>query len=120
MTASGPTFNLLPDDTAVARSLRRILAHLTPSGKALIPLFVPQPTPTDWVGRAREHVTDDGRRLLFTTLSETRDEHTRIYEAIAAADADLARASALLHIATNERWLREHLDPAEDVPLGDD
>ena len=25
--------------------------------------------------------------------------------------------STLLHIATNENWLREHLDPAEDVPL---
>jgi GntR family transcriptional regulator, transcriptional repressor for pyruvate dehydrogenase complex len=50
-------------------------------------------------------------------LDLARDEHTRIYEAIAAGDADLARASALMHIATNERWLREHLDPAEDVPL---
>ena len=28
-----------------------------------------------------------------------------------------SRASALLHIATNENWLRQHLDPAEDVPL---
>jgi GntR family transcriptional repressor for pyruvate dehydrogenase complex len=50
-------------------------------------------------------------------LDLAREEHTRIYEAIAAGDADLARASALLHIATNERWLREHLDPADDVPL---
>jgi hypothetical protein len=24
-----------------------------------------------------------------------------------------------MHIATNERWLREHLDPADDVPLAD-
>ena len=40
-----------------------------------------------------------------------------IYEAIAAGDADLARAATLLHIATNEHWLREHLGPAEDVPL---
>jgi GntR family transcriptional regulator, transcriptional repressor for pyruvate dehydrogenase complex len=50
-------------------------------------------------------------------LDLAREEHTRIYEAIAAGDADLARASALMHIATNERWLREHLDPTEDVPL---
>jgi DNA-binding FadR family transcriptional regulator len=42
------------------------------------------------------------------------------YDAIAAGDADLARASALQHIATNQRWLREHLDPADDVPLEDD
>src|SRR5580765_2088319 len=50
-------------------------------------------------------------------LDIAREEHRRIYDAIAAGDPDLARASALLHIATNERWLREHLGPADDVPL---
>lgn len=50
-------------------------------------------------------------------LDQAREEHARIYQAIAARDADLARASALVHIATNENWLRRHLDPAEDVPL---
>jgi GntR family transcriptional repressor for pyruvate dehydrogenase complex len=50
-------------------------------------------------------------------LDLAREEHSRIYDAIAAGDADLARAAALLHIATNERWLREHLDPADGVPL---
>jgi GntR family transcriptional regulator, transcriptional repressor for pyruvate dehydrogenase complex len=50
-------------------------------------------------------------------LDLAREEHARIYDAIAVGDADLARAAALLHIATNERWLREHLDPADDVPL---
>jgi GntR family transcriptional regulator, transcriptional repressor for pyruvate dehydrogenase complex len=53
-------------------------------------------------------------------LDLARDEHARIYEAIAAGDADLARAAALLHIVTNETWLREHLDPADDVPLDGD
>ena len=42
-------------------------------------------------------------------LDIARAEHTRIYEAIAAGDADLARAATLLHIAQNETWLREHL-----------
>jgi GntR family transcriptional regulator, transcriptional repressor for pyruvate dehydrogenase complex len=50
-------------------------------------------------------------------LDLAREEHRRIYEAIAAGEPDLARASALLHIATNENWLREHLGPADDVPL---
>jgi GntR family transcriptional regulator, transcriptional repressor for pyruvate dehydrogenase complex len=50
-------------------------------------------------------------------LDVARAEHTRIYEAIAAGDADLARASTLLHIASNEAWLRDHLGPADDVPL---
>jgi GntR family transcriptional repressor for pyruvate dehydrogenase complex len=49
-------------------------------------------------------------------LDLAREEHARIYEAIAAGDTDLARAATLLHIATNENWLREHLDPTDDVP----
>jgi GntR family transcriptional repressor for pyruvate dehydrogenase complex len=53
-------------------------------------------------------------------LDLARDEHARIYDAIAAGDADLARAATLLHIATNETWLREHLGPADDVPLDGD
>ena len=50
-------------------------------------------------------------------LDLARAEHERIYEAIAAGDADLARAATLLHIAHNETWLRQHLGPADDVPL---
>ncbi|MDX6579716.1 MAG: GntR family transcriptional regulator, transcriptional repressor for pyruvate dehydrogenase complex, partial [Gaiellales bacterium] len=46
-----------------------------------------------------------------------RAEHQEIYDAIAAGDADLARAATLLHIAHNEAWLRDHLGPADDVPL---
>jgi GntR family transcriptional repressor for pyruvate dehydrogenase complex len=53
-------------------------------------------------------------------LDLARDEHARIYDAIAAGDADLARAATLLHIVTNETWLREHLGPADDVPLDGD
>jgi GntR family transcriptional regulator, transcriptional repressor for pyruvate dehydrogenase complex len=66
--------------------------------------------------RARlwQGITDRG------ALDLAREEHTRIYDAIAAGDADLARAAALLHIARNEHWLREHLDPADDVPLDGD
>jgi GntR family transcriptional regulator, transcriptional repressor for pyruvate dehydrogenase complex len=53
-------------------------------------------------------------------LDLARAEHTRIYEAIAAGDAELARAATLLHIANNEAWLRAHLGPADDVPLRSD
>ena len=52
-------------------------------------------------------------------LDKARAEHTSIYEAIVAGDADLARAATLLHIASNEGWLREHLGPADDVPIGE-
>ena len=50
-------------------------------------------------------------------LDLAREEHARIYDAIAAGDPDLARAATLLHIVTNETWLRRHLGPADDVPL---
>jgi GntR family transcriptional repressor for pyruvate dehydrogenase complex len=53
-------------------------------------------------------------------LDLARAEHEEIYEAIAAGDAELARAATLLHIAHNETWLREHLGPADDVPLDGD
>ncbi|HEX3805752.1 MAG TPA: FadR/GntR family transcriptional regulator [Gaiellaceae bacterium] len=52
-------------------------------------------------------------------LDVAREEHTRIYDAIAARDVDLSRAAALVHIASNEAWLRDHLGPADDVPLDD-
>lgn len=52
-------------------------------------------------------------------LDVARAEHTRIYDAIVAGEPELARAAALLHIASNEAWLHEHLDPADDVPLAD-
>ena len=50
-------------------------------------------------------------------LDLAREEHARIYEAIVGGDPDLARAATPLHIASNETWLREHLGPADDVPL---
>jgi GntR family transcriptional repressor for pyruvate dehydrogenase complex len=52
-------------------------------------------------------------------LDKARAEHGNIYDAVVAGDADLARAATLLHIAGNEAWLREHLGPADDVPIGD-
>lgn len=54
-----------------------------------------------WHGRAAEDALD-----------ETREEHRRIYEAIAAGDAELARAAATAHIASGERWLRAQLAPS--------
>jgi GntR family transcriptional repressor for pyruvate dehydrogenase complex len=50
-------------------------------------------------------------------LDLARDEHTRIYDAIAAHDADLARAATLIHIASSETWLRQQLDRDTDLPI---
>jgi len=52
-------------------------------------------------------------------LDVAREEHARIYAAIAIGDVELARAATLVHIANNEAWLRDHLGPADDVPLAD-
>lgn len=40
-----------------------------------------------------------------TTLAE----HQGIYDALAAGDAPLAQAAALVHVGTTEKWLRKHL-----------
>jgi GntR family transcriptional repressor for pyruvate dehydrogenase complex len=48
-------------------------------------------------------------RTADDALDETREEHRRIYEAIAAGDPELARAAATAHIASGERWLRGQL-----------
>jgi DNA-binding FadR family transcriptional regulator len=48
-------------------------------------------------------------RTAEDALHETREEHRRIYEAIIAADPELARAAATAHIASGERWLRRQL-----------
>ena len=53
-------------------------------------------------------------------LDTARAEHERIYEAIVAGDVDLARAATTLHIAGNALWLRQHLGPADEVPLEPD
>jgi len=42
-------------------------------------------------------------------LDETREEHWRIAEALAAGDPELARAAATAHIASGERWLRHQI-----------
>jgi GntR family transcriptional repressor for pyruvate dehydrogenase complex len=70
--------------------------------------------------------TSTMRARLWHGISErgaldlAREEHARIYEAVASGDADVARAATLLHIVTNETWLRNHLGPADDVPLDGD
>lgn len=74
---AGPTFNLLPDDEAGRRALRAISAHLEPDGVALVPLWVPPPTPAADLGRTREQVDEMGVTLRYTALSETYDERSR-------------------------------------------
>ena len=47
----------------------------------------------------------------------TLAEHQAIYDALAAGDAPLAEAAALVHVGTTEKWLRKHLaEEAESAP----
>lgn len=74
---AGPTFNLLPDDRAASAALRGIRAHLAEGGTALVPLFVPTPTPAEDIGRLRTAVADDGAELRVSVVSEERDDDAR-------------------------------------------
>lgn len=74
---AGPTFNLLPTDDAAGQALDRIAAHLTPGGAALVPLFIPEPTPPTRLGIPREHVTSDGVTMRVAIVDEQRDEAAR-------------------------------------------
>lgn len=55
-------------------------------------------------------------REVDNALDVTRDEHRRIYEAIVNGDPELARAAAMAHIASGERWLRAQLASATEEP----
>src|SRR6266699_2201826 len=48
-------------------------------------------------------------REVDNVLDVTRDEHRRILEAVVNGDPELARAAAMAHIASGERWLRAQL-----------
>jgi SAM-dependent methyltransferase len=73
---AGPTFNLLPDDETALRALHVIGEHLVDGGMALIPLWVPEPTPAADLGMPRE-TEDDGVAPRFTPLSEIYDHDRR-------------------------------------------
>lgn len=74
---AGGTFQLVIDPAAALETLRRIGAHLEEDGRALIPLFTPQPVPPTAFGRWAEHVTSTGEVLAVQTVSQSHrpDEH---------------------------------------------
>lgn len=74
---AGPTFNLLPDDDTARNALAGIHRHLVDGGTAMIPLFEPQPTPAEFLGRRRTRTDTDGAQMSVTAISEQRDEATR-------------------------------------------
>lgn len=79
---AGATFNLLTDDDTAARALSRIHRHLAEGGSALIPLFVPSPTPAESLGIAKEATEPDGSVVRVATVAEERDEASRIQRSV--------------------------------------
>jgi SAM-dependent methyltransferase len=79
---AGPTFNLLPDDALASRALLRIRAHLDDGGSALVPLFVPQPTPEQKLGQVREAQEPDGSTIRVSAIAEKRNDGDRCQETI--------------------------------------
>ncbi|MEU0677052.1 class I SAM-dependent methyltransferase [Streptomyces sp. NPDC006172] len=74
---AGPTFTLLPDDATALAALHGIHAHLADRGAALVPLFVPVPTPAEQIGRVRTVVAPDGAELRVSVIAEQRYEAAR-------------------------------------------
>lgn len=100
---AGPTFNLLADDKTAGQALHAIGEQLTRDGAALIPLWVPEPTPDDELGVTR--ATDDGPgiQLRYTPLSETYDPARRPrvttsrYERITPTGSEVADREWVIH-----------------------
>jgi GntR family transcriptional regulator, transcriptional repressor for pyruvate dehydrogenase complex len=61
-----------------------------------------------WRGLVDDNVAD-----------RTLAEHDAIYAALAARNAPLAQAAALVHVSATEEWLREHLSEDRQVPPDD-
>lgn len=74
---AGPTFTLLADDATALAALHGIRAHLAEGGRALVPLFMPEPTPAEQIGRPSVTTADDGSELSVTVVSQERDEAAR-------------------------------------------
>jgi SAM-dependent methyltransferase len=109
---AGPTLNLLADDETALRALVAIREQLTEDGAALIPLWVPDPTPADELGVSR--TTDDGPgvELRYTPLSESydREQRTRIttarYERITPDGTEVADREWIIHWHTPPSFRR--------------
>ncbi len=109
---AGPTFTLLPDDETARRALNAIHEHLTDNGLALIPLWVPDPTPTEELGVCRAHDDGLGVEVRYTPVSETRDPvgRTRVtstrYERVSAAGTQVAEREWIIHWQTPSSFRR--------------
>jgi len=124
---AGPTFTLLPDDQTAGRALQAIRRHLLDDGMALIPLWVPAPTPVEQLGVCRS--ADDGLgfgfgfgfEVRYTPLSENTDPlaRTRVtstrYERVTATDRQVTEREWIIHWQTPSSFRQLCRDSGLDV-----
>ncbi len=109
---AGPTFTLLPDDETARLALLAIHRHLTDDGQALIPLWIPDPTPTEELGICRSHDDGLGVEVRYTPVSETSDPvgRTRVtstrYERVTATGTQGAEREWIIHWHTPSSFRR--------------
>ena len=73
---AGPTFNLLPDDEAMAEALTGIASGLADGGTAVVPLFVPEPIGPDGLDIPTRASTPMGS-ISWRIVTAARDEDAR-------------------------------------------
>ena len=109
---AGPTFNLLADDDTALRGLSSIRNQLTDNGAALIPLWIPDPTPLEELGFTRSTGDRAGAELRYTPLTETYDQQNRRrttncrYERITTAGREVADRQWVIHWHTPSSFRR--------------
>ena len=105
---AGPTFQLVIDLDAAADALTRIASHLAPSGRALIPLFVPDPIDERMIGRWKEHVTEVGDTLAVRTLSQSsRPDERRIDTVLESRRGTVDSPTEVVTRTWSLRWYGE-------------
>jgi len=109
---AGPTFTLLPDDETARRALQAIHGHLTDDGMALIPLWVPNPTPTQELGVCRSHEDGLGVEVRYTPVTETSDPTSRTqvtstrYERVTTTGTQVVEREWIIHWHTPSSFHR--------------
>jgi DNA-binding FadR family transcriptional regulator len=89
----------------VANDLRFHQRIAQGSGNSVLCSFIESLSGPTTRARVWRGLTQEG------AMDKTREQHTAIYEAIAARQADVARSWATVHVAGVESWLRKALQP---------
>ena len=102
---AGPTFQLVVDPTDALHALQRIASHLTPDGRVMVPLFVPQATEPATFGVWREHVTAAGATLAVSVTGESyRADERRVDTTLRYRRGPADRPTEVVERVWSLRW----------------